>query len=136
VDDLGKHDNAYAQILIVGDAKMSLISRDGAFLTSTDLPRKPIAHPIIGDFDSDGVTDVIIITDEAVLGYRLEVVQSARALLLAIGVLVCITAIVFFVNIQLIPLSNQEISSSPSMTQLVKRSVMSLARSTDQSHID
>ena len=137
VDSLGKHDNAYAQILIVGDSKMALMSREGSILTSTDLPRKPIAHPIIGDFDSDGVTDVIIVTDEAVLGYRLEVVQSARALLLAIVVLCCITAIVFFVNIQLIPITPGASSpSGGSVTSLVKRSVMTLARSTDESHID
>lgn len=139
VDSLGKHDNVVAQVLIVGDSKMSLMSRDGSFLASSDIPRRPIAHPIIGDFDSDGVTDVIITTDEAILGYRLEVVQSPRGILLAIVALCCITAIVFFVNVQLIPVEIGSISTNSagsSVSQLVKRSVLSLARSTDETHID
>ena len=142
VDTLGKHDNAYAQILVVGDAKMVLMSREGEILASTELPRVPIAHPVIGDFDSDGVTDVIIVTDEAVLGYRLEVVQSTRGMLIAVLVLCCLTAIVFFVNIQLISIDPGSISqggitsSTTSVGNLMKRSVISLARSTDESHID
>jgi outer membrane protein assembly factor BamB len=140
VDSLGKHDNVYAQVLIVGDSKVSLMSRDGSFLASTDLPRKPIAHPIIGDFDSDGVTDVIITTDEAILGYRLEVVQSPRAMLLAIIALCCITAIVFFVNVQLVPVvesgPGSQSNSQASVSHIVKRSLLSLARSTDETHID
>ena len=137
VDDLGKHDNAYAQVLIVGDSKMVLMSREGDLLASAQLPRKPIAHPVIGDFDSDGVTDVIIVTDEAILGYRLEVVQSPRGMLLAVVVLCVLTAIVFFVNIQLIPYDSVDHKEyGGSVSQFVKRSVMSLSRSTDESHID
>jgi hypothetical protein len=140
VDSLGKHDNVLAQVLIVGDTKMSLMSREGTILANADLPRKPIAHPIIGDFDSDGVTDVIIVTDEAVLGYRLEVVQSPRGMFLAIVALSCITAIIFFVNVQIIPTVDVRAAnqSSPrsSVTQTVKRGVLSLARSTDETHID
>jgi hypothetical protein len=44
----------------MGDAAVSLMSRDGDILASADIPQKPISRPIIGDFDSDGVTDVII----------------------------------------------------------------------------
>lgn len=144
VDSLGKHDNVHAQILIIGDQKMVLISREGDVLASTDLPKKPIAHPVIGDFDSDGVTDVIIVTDEAVLGYRLEIVQSTRGLLIAVVILCIIAGIVFFANIQAIPLKNISISSNlnsddmdtGSISSLVKHSVLSLVRSTDESHID
>lgn len=142
VDSLGKHDNAYAQVLIVGDAKMMLMSREGEILASADLPRKPIAHPVIGDFDSDGVTDVIIVTDEAILGYRLEVVQSTRGMLIAVIILCCLTVVVFFVNIQLISIdpgslmSGSGSTSTHSVSQLMRRSVISLARSTDESHID
>ena len=140
VDSLGKHDNVLAQILIVGDSKMSIMSREGTILANADIPRKPIAHPIIGDFDSDGVTDVIIVTDEAVLGYRLEVVQSPRGMFLAIVALSCITAIIFFINVQILPTVDVRALSqgSPrsSVTQMVKRGVLSLARSTDETHID
>lgn len=44
----------------MGDTGVSLMSRDGDILASAEIPQKPISRPIIGDFDSDGVTDVII----------------------------------------------------------------------------
>ena len=142
VDDLGKHDNVHAQVLILGDDKMVIVAREGEVLATTDLPKNPIAHPVIGDFNSDGVTDVIIITEEAILGYKLEVVQSTRGLLIAIVVLSVITAIVFLANIQLLPMDASSVSSegtaaaTATLSKLVKHSVLSIARSTDESHID
>jgi hypothetical protein len=59
---------------------------------------------------------------------------------LAVIVLCLITAIIFFTNIRMIPLS--DIASVPSTTsggsisRLVKQSVLTLSRSTDESHID
>jgi hypothetical protein len=141
VDDLGKHDNVHAQVLILGDDKMVIVSREGDVLTTTDLPRKPIARPVIGDFNSDGVTDVIIVTDEAILGYQLEVVQSTHSLLIALCVLCVITVIVFLANIQLSPLADAgpegaAAAQAAKLTKLMKHSVLTIARSTDDSHID
>jgi hypothetical protein len=140
VEDLGKHDNVHAQILVLGDETMVIVSREGEILATTDLPKKPIAHPVIGDFNSDGVTDVIIITDEAILGYKLEIVQSTKGLFIAIAVLVAITAIVFLANIQLTPIdaavATEGASQAAYLNKLVKHSVLTIARSTDESHID
>jgi len=96
-DDVGKHDNLHSDILILGDTSISLLNRDGYILTSATIPKVPIAMPSIGDFDNDGITDMIIVTKNAVLGYRLEVTRSARGLLVA-TVLMCIVAAVSYLS--------------------------------------
>ena len=60
-----------------------MLSRDGAVLSTSELPNKPISRPVFGDFDSDGVSDVIVVTEDAILGFRLEVSQSNRGLLVS-----------------------------------------------------
>ena len=139
VDKLGKHDNIHAQILVIGENSMSLISREGEVLNTVDLPKKPNAHPIIGDFDSDGVMDVIIITEEAILGYHLEIVQSTRGMFICLMVLCVLAFIIFIANIQAIPIDSNivnQASQSANLAKIMKHSVLSIARSTDESHID
>jgi len=153
VDDLGKHDNVHANILVVGDLSLALISREGDILSSSDIPRKPLGRPIVGDFDSDGVNDIIIVTDEAILGYRLEIIQSTRSMLIAVIVLAVLAVIVFFANIRMdaIPhpssMSSSSYSSSsyhsssssssfPISASKIRKQVLSITRSTDDFHID
>lgn len=127
VDDLGRHDSAFSQILVMGEKALALISRDGELLTVTDLPSKPIARPILGDFDSDGVVDVMVVTEEAVLGFRLEVTQSVRGMLVVVAVLAVVALIIFLSSIRTIDL--QDAAGG-------KRNVLSISRATDEYHID
>jgi len=128
VDDMGKHDNIHAQLLVMGDHSMSLISREGIILAVAEIPKRPIARPVIGDFDSDGVTDVIVYTEDAILGYRLEVIASTRGLLLALIALSTFAAVVFVANIRVE--DNDAGSGRP------RKNVLSLARSTEEYHLD
>lgn len=123
-DDVGKHDNLHSDILIIGDTAVSLLNRDGYILTSATVPKEPIAMPAIGDFDNDGITDIIIVTKNAVLGYRLEVTRSTRGLLVA-TVLMCIVAAVSYVS-----------SVKVGFVAATQSRVFSTARSTDDAKFD
>jgi hypothetical protein len=155
VTDTGTHDSVHADVLILGTNSFSLLSKDGYIHAEVELPNKPTGRPILGDFDGDGVTDVIIITKEAILGYRLVVTQSMRGMLIAVVVLSIIAAIVFFANIR--AMSPEELERAvamgtstlsvathghvtrPAARSLRKKAgggVLSIIRSTDESHID
>ena len=128
VDDMGTDDNVHANVLVMGDAMLSLISRDGDFLSSAEIPSKPVAYPVIGDFDSDGVTDVIVVTEDSILGYRLEVIASSRGLLIALILLSSIAFIVFVANIRI-----DTSSVDPKNPGKRSRQILSLVRSTEES---
>lgn len=151
VDSSGTHDSIYSQLLLLGTRTMALVNREGDVLASVELPNIPITRPVLGDFDSDGVTDLIVITDDAILGYKINVIQSVRAIFIAVLVLVVIAAVVFFSNIRTnIPLADgaagsvnasdgHGISPGPGMRPTPsskRRTVLSLIRSTDDQHID
>jgi len=129
--DSGTHDSIHAQILISGENYFSLLSRDGELQATAEVPKIPISKPIIGDFDSDGVTDVIIITNDAILGYRLEVTASTRSMLIAVVILTVLALIVFVANIR-----TDSTSGSNTITKINKKNILSIIRSTDDYHID
>ena len=117
---------------------MALISREGEVLTSVDLPTSPIAKPVFGDFDSDGVTDVILVTQDAILGYRLVGIQSTRSMLIASIVLTVFTIVIFMANIRTVaqPSGSSSSSASSALISRGKKNVLSIRRSTDEYHID
>jgi hypothetical protein len=125
-EEVGSHDTVYSQLLVLGESEVSLVSRDGYVLTAAKIPNTPIARPVIGDFNSDGYTDLIIATDDALLGYRLEVIPSTKGLLIAFLVLSALMALFFWLHLK------AEVQD----TRGGKRKVYSLIRSTDESHID
>ena len=125
--EFGSHDTTYAHMLVAGEKELALVSRDGHILSSTNLPKIPIARPIIGDFDGDGVTDVIMITEDAILGYRVDEVASMQGMLAAVIVLSMLTAVVFACSMQL---DVQETSLGG------RKKVWKMARSTDEHHLD
>lgn len=128
------HDTLYSNILVIGQAAISLISRDGSFLSTADLPNPAIAAPTLGDFDNDGVIDVIIVTDDSILGYRLEITASSRGLLVALICLSSIAAVVFLANIRV---EGVEAEGEPGKVSVAaKKSVLSIVRSTDDYHLD
>jgi hypothetical protein len=127
--ELGTHDSVHAQVLITGEGSFALLSREGEMLATATIPKIPILAPIFGDFDSDGVTDVVIVTNEAILGFRLEVLSSTRSSLIAVVLLSLIAIIAFIANIR------AEANESTSLLAS-KKGVLSLLRSTDDHHID
>eukprot|EP00602_Paraphysomonas_sp_CaronLab_P000131 CAMPEP_0185029850 /NCGR_PEP_ID=MMETSP1103-20130426/16431_1 /TAXON_ID=36769 /ORGANISM="Paraphysomonas bandaiensis, Strain Caron Lab Isolate" /LENGTH=711 /DNA_ID=CAMNT_0027564751 /DNA_START=30 /DNA_END=2161 /DNA_ORIENTATION=- len=99
-EEFGSHDNIYAHMLITGDQDISVVSRDGVVLSTKSVPNTPIARPVIGDFDADGFTDVIMVTDDAILGYRLQVMPSTQGMLVAFGCLILVALVLFVVNLR------------------------------------
>ena len=78
----------------------------------------------MGDFNSDGLTDVIVVTDGAVLGYKLEVAPSPNGLLYAFCILGLISLVVFVSNLRVHNVSDKRVN------------VLTLIRSTDEYHMD
>jgi len=106
---------------IIGESTIQLLSRDGDELATAELPRYPITQPIIGDFDNDGITDIIIITDGAILGYHVHIQQTNRIIFILLMILIFIAILVFATNIQMITYddysnSNNIINSGSSVT--------------------
>ena len=105
----------------IGESTIQLLSRDGDELATAELPRYPITQPIIGDFDNDGITDIIIITDGAILGYHVHIQQTNRIIFILLMILIFIAILVFATNIQMITYddynnSNNIINSGSSAT--------------------
>lgn len=136
VDETGSHDTVYANLLLVGSRRLALVSRDGAFLATADMPAVPVASAVAGDFDSDGVTDVIIVTEDSVLGYRVEVSVSSRGLLLALGLLSSVALVVFVANIRVETAPVSGLTSAPGNAVAKSKSVLTLLRSTEEHHLD
>jgi hypothetical protein len=125
---LGSHDTTESLLLLAGDKDVALLSREtGIILASAPLPYAPIVRTVIGDFDNDGVNDIIVVSSDSMLGYRLTVTASTRGLLVAFLVLLFLAAIVF--------VSNVRSEMIPDLRQ-GKKKVLSMVRSTDDWHID
>lgn len=130
VDELGTHDNRHAQILILGDTAVALVSRDGFIETHAEVPGRAVTRPTIGDFDSDYINDVIIVTEDALLGYRLEITASAKGMLIAFVILALVAVVVFISTLR------SEIVVSDAKTSATSRRIFSSMRSTEEYHID
>jgi len=118
VQDVGSHDSHGAHMLVVGQTSMSMYSQDGDVLASIEIPSVPVGKPLLVDFDSDGINDVIVLTDDAIMGYRLEVFESTNGLLIAVIIMLVIATLVFVANIRT--------DSSQSSSK-----ILSIVRSTD-----
>eukprot|EP01041_Mallomonas_annulata_P005268 gene5268-10538_t len=133
VEESGTHDSSFAQVMVLGDSKLALISRTGDILTSADIPKLPVTRPVFGDFDDDGIIDVIVVTADAVFGYRLEVTPSAKGMLIAFLVLIVLAAVIFVANVKSEIVHDSSRAGGGGGKQ---KSVMSMVRSTDDWHID
>ncbi len=132
VDDLGTHNNVNSGVVVMGDSLLSFISREGEVLTSADIPHTPTAKPIFADFNNDGVSDIIIVTQEAVLGYQMEATASVRGMLVAFFSLAAVAIMVFMYSIQQDGVVVETFSSDKSPAFILKTK-----RSTDESfHMD
>ena len=154
VDETGVVDNLQTNFIILGDKSFSLVSREGHLLTITDLPASPRTKPIMGDFNNDGFTDMILVTEDAILGYRLEATESINFMLIGVLLLFLIAGFSFFMNIRTFSSDDDKDESSTSMThnrsletanvtmtplsqhKKMNKSILGLLRSTDEQHID
>ena len=124
----------------IGESKIQLLSRDGDELATAELPRYPITQPIIGDFDNDGITDIIIITDGAILGYHVHIQQTNRIIFILLMILIFIAILVFATNIQMITYddynnSNNIINSGSSATTSATAAVFTNISSSTSANI-
>ena len=127
-DGVGNHDLPNSMLFVTGDVEATLIARDsGMSLTSIELPYPPSTRPVFGDFNNDGVNDVIIVSADSLFGYRMKVSASSRGMFITLIVLLVLASIIFVANIR-----TEEIIDP----KHGKRSVLSVARSTDDWHID
>ena len=139
VDEVGSHNNIRAQLLLVGDNALGLYNRDGDLLVKAQLPKKPSSHPILGDFNSDGVSDIIIITDNALLGYKVEVIQSVRVMFITGTLVLILCVITFLTNIKYDSGHESKDGSNVGISVVsnrFKKHILSIVRSTDEYHLD
>jgi hypothetical protein len=134
-EEFGSHDNAHSHLLVLGDKDVTVLSRRGEVMSTKSIPKPPICRPVIGDFDGDGFSDVIIVTEDALLGYRLEVMPASQGLLAAFCVLAVISAVLYFMSIRVVDDTSPQ-KGGGSSAPGVKRKTYSLIRSTDETHID
>ena len=135
VAEHGTHDTAYSDLLVMGDKSLLLLDREGEQKTKADIPSTPIAQPILADFDNDEISDVIIVTAEAIYGYKIEVKTSTRGLLVAIILLAALAFMIYVTSIRYSVVDDKR-SVVGNDTHTAKRKVLSLARSTEEYHLD
>jgi len=96
----GTHDNRFSHIVVTGQNQMALLSRDGDVLATSDVPQAPVIKPIFTDFNGDGLSDIIVVTADAVLGYQLEAHASVRGILIAFFALAMVAVVMFLSSIR------------------------------------
>jgi len=61
-------------IVLAGDNSVSLISPGhGSVLATATFPQPSVRRPMLVDFNGDGITDIVVVTNEAIWGYRVSV---------------------------------------------------------------
>jgi hypothetical protein len=90
-----------------------------------------MSRPVLGDFDNDGITDIIVITSDAYLGYKVEANASPKGLFIAMLILSLGAVVIFVVSMRFDPLVIDGIKQEHS-----NKGTYSLVRSTDDAHID
>ncbi|KAJ4823007.1 hypothetical protein Tsubulata_000380 [Turnera subulata] len=88
------HDS-HQMILAAGDQEAVIISPGGSIQTTVDLPAPPTHALICEDFSNDGLTDLIVVTSNAVYGF--VQVRSPGALFFStlVGCLLIVMAVIF-----------------------------------------
>ena len=72
---------------------------DGLTLAKTGIAEAPVTQPVYGDYDNDGVTDVLVLSEHAVWGFTVSVVHhSEGGMVIVIVMLIMMMALVFFGN--------------------------------------
>ena len=141
VEEIGSHMTQQMHVLLIGDKMIQLRSQlTGELLTSFKLPNELISKPIIADFDNDGINDIIIITKDNILGYKLEVRESIQGMLILVVLLIIIALLTLIANIKWETIektySNHSSNSLNSVPITTKVNWFNIVRSTDNLHAD
>ena len=110
--EAGTHNSIYANILVTGETSLQLVSKEGEFLSTAEIPSPPIIKPVRGDFDNDGVTDIVVVTEDAILGYHIKIERAVNGLMVMVILTALFAAIVFAANIQSVSLLAEEPAGS------------------------
>ncbi|CAM9406606.1 unnamed protein product [Choristocarpus tenellus] len=81
-------------ILVVGQDKVAVFSEGGRLMGSSALLFPPCRPPIVGDFDSDGLADLIVPGDGFITGYTLKAKGGIHALFMLVLAIVVVMLIV------------------------------------------
>mmetsp|Transcript_38520 Transcript_38520/g.49765 ORF Transcript_38520/g.49765 Transcript_38520/m.49765 type:complete len:718 (+) Transcript_38520:14-2167(+) len=84
------------KILIVGESEFAIYSSSGSREGSGVLPQAPSTKPIIGDFNNDGINDIIFICEDALLGYSIHKALRTRFLLVLVFLILIALIVVIF----------------------------------------
>lgn len=69
--------SAIRPIILSGDDSFALFSsKHGRLLDKTSFPQLSVSRPLLGDFDGDGTSDVIIFTTDGVLGFKIDIYSN------------------------------------------------------------
>lgn len=76
-------------VLLAGENSMAVLSvRDGSVLASTTFPQASLARPILADVSNDGTTDLVVLSEQGIWGYRIQVESgSPTGLRILVGLL-------------------------------------------------
>ena len=73
---------AVRPIMIAGEDGASILSAGrGAILASLSYPQASVSRPILADLSGDGTSDIIVISTDAVLGYKVSIRASSASFL-------------------------------------------------------
>ena len=88
------------QLLAVGDANLCLVASDGRVRATMSLPNQPVGAPMLGDFNDDGVVDIVVPTAVAFHGFAVERRANVGGALFTalVAILLIILAVVWVVN--------------------------------------
>ena len=91
---------AVRPILVAGEDGASILSAGrGAILSSLSYPQASVARPILADLSGDGTSDIIVISTDAVWGYKVSIRASSASFLRIIsGLLFMATALAALYN--------------------------------------
>jgi len=68
---------AIRPIILSGDDSFALFSsKHGRLLDKTSFPQLSVSRPLLGDFDGDGTSDVIVFTTDGVLGFKIDIYSN------------------------------------------------------------
>lgn len=117
-------------LLVQGTDRLALFTLQGSSQTSLDLPYPPVRHPLLADFDGDGLLDVTVITTKTIVGLRASSSSTQGVVVALLATALGLAVIIFVLHLRL-----SKGSQGTKPTSLAQWTV-SVLRSTDDQHVD